>query len=274
MDILELIPLECMKYGFMKNALIGVLILSPIFGILGTMVINNKMSFFSDALGHSALTGIAIGVIFKIENPIISMLIFAILMSILIINVKRINNASVDTIIGVFSSSAVALGIVILSFNGGFNKYSTYLIGDILSITTKDLVMLFILAIMVCILWLICFNKLLLVSINTTLARSRGINVEFYEYLFTTLIAVVVTMCIQWIGVLVISSMLILPAASSRNISKNVSTYHLYSIIISIVSGISGLFISYSIGSATGATIVIISAIFFVITFFISLIKQ
>ena len=268
-----LFPFEWAQYDFMKNALLGVLLVTPMFGILGTMVVNNKMSFFSDALGHSALTGIAVGVMFGINNTLVSMLAFSILLTIAIINVKNAKTASVDTIIGVFSSSAVALGIVILSYNGGFNKYSAYLIGDLLSISNNDIFMLIISFIAVLLIWFTCFNKFLLVSINRTFARSRGVNVKFYEYIFTILVAVIVTISIQWVGILVISSMMILPAASARNISNNIRQYHIYSISIAVISGILGLFLSYHFGCATGATIVLISSVFFALTYFISLRK-
>ena len=268
-----LFPFEWVQYDFMKNALLGVLLVTPMFGILGTMVVNNKMAFFSDALGHSALTGIAVGVMFGINNTLISMLAFSILLTIAIINVKNAKTASVDTIIGVFSSSAVALGLVILSYNGGFNKYSVYLIGDLLSISNNDIFMLIISFIAVLLIWFTCFNKFLLVSINHTFARSRGVNVKFYEYIFTILVAIIVTISIQWVGILVISSMMILPAASARNISNNIREYHIYSISIAVISGILGLFLSYHFGCATGATIVLISSLFFAITYFISLRK-
>ena len=268
-----LFPFEWAQYDFMKNALLGVLLVTPMFGILGTMVVNNKMSFFSDALGHSALTGIAVGVMFGINNTLVSMLAFSILLTIAIINVKNAKTASVDTIIGVFSSSAVALGIVILSYNGGFNKYSAYLIGDLLSISNNDIFMLIISFIAVLLIWFTCFNKFLLVSINHTFARSRGVNVKFYEYIFTILVAIIVTISIQWVGILVISSMMILPAESARNISNNIRQYHIYSISIAVISGILGLFLSYHFGCATGATIVLISSVFFALTYFISLRK-
>ena len=268
-----LFPFEWAQYDFMKNALLGVLLVTPMFGILGTMVVNNKMSFFSDALGHSALTGIAVGVMFGINNTLVSMLAFSILLTIAIINVKNAKTASVDTIIGVFSSSAVALGIVILSYNGGFNKYSAYLIGDLLSISNNDIFMLIISFIAVLLIWFTCFNKFLLVSINHTFARSRGVNVKFYEYIFTILVAIIVTISIQWVGILVISSMMILPAASARNISNNIRQYHIYSISIAVISGILGLFLSYHFGCATGATIVLISSVFFALTYSISLRK-
>ncbi|PRR82629.1 metal ABC transporter permease [Clostridium vincentii] len=269
-DIIEfLLPFEWTSYTFMKNALIGVLLVTPMFGLLGTMVVNNKMAFFSDALGHSALTGIAIGVILGVSNPIWAMLGFSVILSVTIVKVKSANTASTDTIIGVFSSAAVALGIVILSFRGGFTKYSTYLIGDLLSITPKDLIILFFVLIVVLIIWMKIFNKLLLVSINHSFARSKGINVRLYEYMFTIIVAVIVTISIQWVGVLIISSMLVLPAAAARNIARNVREYTIYSVIIALVSGLSGLIISYFLGSASGATMVLVSSIFFGVTFLI-----
>jgi len=264
-----LLPFQWAHYTFMKNALFGVLLVTPMFGLLGTMVVNNKMAFFSDALGHSALTGIAIGVILGIKNPLWSMLAFSLILAVVIIKVKNVNTSSTDTIIGVFASTAVALGVVILSYRGGFTKYSIYLIGDLLSITPNDLLLLVTVCIVVIIIWVISFNKLLLVSVNQLLARSRGINVPFYEYMFTIIVAVIVTISIQWVGVLIISSMLVLPAAAARNISNNMRQYHIYSIAIALVSGLTGLILSYYSGSASGATMVLISSLFFAITFFI-----
>ena len=265
MDLL--LPFSWLQHDFMKNALLGIILITPIFGLLGTMIVNNKMAFFSDSLGHSALTGIAIGVILGINNPIWSMLFFSVLITIAILVVKEANTASTDTIIGVFSSTAVALGIVILSRNGGFNKYSVYLIGDLLSINPTDLLTLSIVFVLVIALWSLIFNRLFLASMNPSLARSRGINVRLYEYLFTMTMAVIVTISIQWVGILIISSLLILPAAASRNIAKNMRQYHVYSVLIALISGISGLILSYFWGTATGATIVLISSGFFAVTF-------
>jgi len=266
-----LLPFGWLQHEFMKNALLGVLLVTPIFGLLGTMIVNNKMAFFSDSLGHSALTGIAIGVIFGIKNPVWSMLFFSVLITIAILVVKEANTASTDTIIGVFSSTAVALGIVILSRNGGFNKYSVYLIGDLLSINPTNLLTLSIVFVLVIALWGVIFNRLLLASMNPSLARSRGINVRLYEYLFTMMMAVIVTISIQWVGILIISSLLILPAASSRNIAKNMRQYHVYSVSIALISGVVGLILSYFWGTATGATIVLLSSAFFAVTFFVKL---
>ncbi|MCO5388348.1 MAG: metal ABC transporter permease [Desulfosporosinus sp.] len=272
-----LLPFEWMQYAFMKNALLGVLLVTPIFGLLGTMIVNNKMAFFSDSLGHSALTGIAIGVIvgnifpFMEIKPIWSMLVFSVLITIAILVVKEANTASTDTIIGVFSSTAVALGLVILTRNGGFNKYSGYLIGDFLNISPSDLLTLGMVFVLVILLWVVIFNKLLLSSMNQSLARSRGIRVKQYEYLFAIIMAVIVTISIQWVGILIISSLLIIPAASSRNIAKNMRQYHIYSVLIALTSGLAGLILSYFWGTATGATIVLITSGFFALTFVMKL---
>lgn len=266
-----LLPFEWSQHIFMKNALLGVLLVTPMFGLMGTMVINNRMAFFSDALGHSALTGIAIGVLLGIKQPLWAMLLFACFFSVAIIIVKNANTASTDTIIGVFSSTAVALGIVILSLRGGFAKYSAYLIGDLLSISATDLLMLLIAFIMVLMLWFLIFNKLLLFSVNQSLAASRGLNVRLYDYLFTIIIALTVTVSIQWVGLLIINSLLVLPAAAARNVAGNMRQYHAWSVAIAVVSGLAGLILSYFWGTATGATIVVISAFFFAVTFMVKL---
>lgn len=267
-EIMEaLLPFSWIKYEFMKNALIAIIIITPLFGILGTMIVNNKMAFFSDALGHSALTGVAIGVIFGVGDTNISMLIFAIIFALLLNKIKSKNTASSDTIISVFSSLGVALGLAILSKGGNFSKYSAMLVGDILSITTEEIVLLIIVFIITVIFWILCFNKLHAISLNVTLAKSKDINVNLIDNLFVVIIALIVILSIKWVGILIINALLILPAASSRNISINIRQYHFYSIIFSMFSGVMGLIISYFNNIATGPTIVIIATIIFFITF-------
>ncbi len=258
----------------MKNAFIAILLISPLFGIVSTMIVNNKMSFFSDALGHSALTGIALGVMLGIDNYIISMMAFAIIFAIGISTIINSEISSSDTIIGVFSSAGISLGIVILSCRGSFSKYSSYLIGDILSITKQEITSLFIILIIVILIWFISFNKLIMSSLNKELALSKGVNVKLYKNIFVILIALIVTISLKWIGMLVINSLLVLPAASAKNISKNIKSYHIISVLFSMISGISGLIISYYIGTSAGASIVIISSVIFFITFFIAINKN
>lgn len=267
-NILEtLLPFEFIDYIFMKNALIAILLVTPIFAILGTMIVNNKMAFFSDALGHSALTGIALGMVLGISNMNISMILFAVVFALLLNYVKNKTSYGADTIISVFSSIAIALGLAMLAQSGNFNKYSSYLVGDILSISNTEIVYLFLAFIAVILFWYFTFNKLNVTSINTTLAKSRGVNTKKIDNIFAILIAVIVMISIRFIGILLINSLLILPAASSRNIAKNMRTYHLYSVIFSLFSGIIGLIISYYWNIPTGPMIVLISGIIYFITF-------
>lgn len=266
-SLVDSLGFEWTKYIFMKNAFLAVILIAPILGLLGTMTVSNKLAFFSDSLGHSALTGIALGVILGIQNPMWSMIAFSLLFSYAIVTVKNVNRTSTDTVIGVFSSTAVALGIVILSRGGEFSKYSNFLIGDLLGIKPSELVLLFFMLIAIVTLWVVLFNRLLLVSINSTLARSRGINTRLVEIIFTSAIAVVVAVSIKWTGLLIINSLLILPAAAARNISRNVRQYHVWSVAISLVSAIAGLILSFYWDTASGATIVLAAAVFFAATF-------
>lgn len=262
-----ILPFEWLSYNFMKNAFISILIITPLFGLTGTMIVNNSMAFFSDALGHSALTGIALGVILGISNTNISMIIFAIVFAYLLNTINSKNMVSTDTVISVFSSFSMAIGLVILSRNGNFTKYSNLLIGDILNISPNEIIYLIIIFIITLLFWYISFNKLLSISVNKSLAKSKNVNIKLIENIFTILIAIIVMLSIKWVGILIINALLILPAASSRNISINMREYHLFAILISVFSGISGLVLSYYINTATGPTIVIIASIIFFITF-------
>ena len=268
-NILEpLLTFDFMHYTFMKNAFIAILLVSPIFAMLGTMIVNNKMAFFSDALGHSALTGIALGTLLGISNMNISMIIFAIIFALLLNWVKNRTSYGADTIISVFSSISIALGLAILAQTGSFNKYSSYLVGDILNISTSEIIYLVIAFVLVLIFWTKLFNKLNAISINPILAKSKGINVKLIDNLFAVSIAIMVMLSIRWVGILLINSMIILPAASSRNIASNMRNYHVFSILFALISGISGLIISYYANNIpTGPMIVIISGIIYFITF-------
>lgn len=266
----KLLPFSWVEYNFMKNALLAILIITPLFGILGTMVINNRMAFFSDALGHSAFTGIAIGTIFGITDTNLSMVLYAIVFALLLNHIKRRKILSTDTVISVFSSLSMAIGLMILSRGGRFSNYSSLLIGDILSITMQEIGLLSIVFVITIIYWFISFNKLNSVGVNISLARSKNIKTNIIEDSFSVLIAIIVMLSIKWIGILIINALLILPAAASRNIVSNMREYHLFSIIIAMFSGVMGLILSFYLATATGPTVVIIAAIIFFITLLIS----
>lgn len=196
------------------------------------------------------------------------MVIFAVIFALLLNKINASRIASKDTVISVFSSTAIALGLVLLTKNGNYTEISNYLVGDILNIVPSEIGFLLLVGIVVILFWCFAFNKLLGMSVNQTLAKSKGIPVKLIENIFVILIAVIVMISIKWIGILIINSLLILPAAASRNISKNMRQYHLWSVVFSIVSGILGLVISYYQGISTGPTIVLVSSLIYFATFF------
>ncbi len=258
---------EWMQYSFMKHALVAILLITPLFGILGTMIVERKMAFFSDALGHSALTGIALGVVFGVSDTDRSMLLFAVAFALLLNMLSGRGMAANDTVISVFSSFSIAAGLVILSKGGNFSQYSSLLVGDILSITRTEIFYLAAILFVTLVFWAFCFNSLHAVSIHRTLAKSRRIPVRLMENLFAVLTALIVTVSIKWVGMLIINALLILPAAASRNLSQNLREYHFFSILFSMFSGVVGLLVSYFINAATGPVIVIFAAVIYFITY-------
>ena len=266
--LVELLPFEWVTLNFMKNALLAVCLMAPLFGLLSANIVTGKMSFFSDALGHSAFTGIAIGVLCGLAAPIWCAVLLAVLFALLFSVVREKTRQSADTVIGVFSSTAVALGIFIATMGGGsFTKFNAFLIGDILSVTPKEIGLLAILLMAVVFLWVLCSNRILLTTIHPQLASSRGIATRRYEMLFTAVIAVVVTLAISWVGLLVINSLMVLPAASSRNVARNMRQYVLFSVLAALVCGIGGLLVSYAVGCSTGATISLLLVLWFAVSF-------
>lgn len=263
-------PFGFLEFSFMKNALLAVILIAPIFGFAGTLVINSRLSFYSDALGHSALAGIALGTIIGLQDPILSMILFAIAFGLGISTVKNHARASTDTVIGVFSSSAIALGIALLSRSGGFAKYNRYLVGDILAIRPADIALIAATLVLLAVFYLFFFNKLLVISVNRSLAVSKGIKARLLENLFMIVIAILVTVAIKWVGILLINSLLILPASAARNIARSVRQYHVWSVAFSLFSCVVGLILSYYFDTAAGATIVLVSAAIFAATYSLS----
>ncbi len=252
-------PLEWLGYSFMRHALAAVLMLGVLYGMLGSVVVGAQMSFFSDAIGHAALTGIAIGVVLGLGNPVWAMAAFAVVLALAIVRVQRMAAASADTIIGLFMSFAVALGVVILSRGGGFAKYTRYLIGDILGISGTDLWRLAALTLSAIVFMAVSYNRISLAGFNRSLARSRGVREELWQGAFAALVAAAVTISIQWVGLLVINSLLILPAAAARNLAGDSRQYLWLAVGVGVFSGLAGLVLSYYWGTASGATIVLVA---------------
>ena len=255
------LPLEAYQYSFMKNAFLAILLLTPLLGLLGTMAVNHQMAFFSDALGHSALTGIGLGIILGLRNDLAAMLVFGIIWAILICIIKQSGSASADTVISVFSSTSVAAGLLILARGGKFAKYSALLIGDILAVTPGDLLWLLLALAGTLVFWALLYNSLLLTSVDSFLARSRGIRTRMVECAFVVMVAVAVMLSIRWVGVMLINALLILPAAAGRNVARSARQHAAWSVGIALFSGLAGLTLSYYLDTSAGASIVIVSAL-------------
>lgn len=267
-SLCQLLPWEMLQWDFMKNALLAVLIMSPLFGLLSTMIVTGRMSFFSDALGHSAFTGIAIGCICGMTAPTWMAVAFSIAFALLFSFVRSRSNQAADTLIGVFSSTAVALGIFIATLGGdSFTKYNKYLIGDILSVTAAEIGILALVLVAVLVFWVLFSNRMTLTAVHPQLAGSRGIPVGLSQTLFTTAIAVVVTLTISSVGLLILNSLLVLPGASARNVSRNLKQYHILSVLFALAAGIGGLCVSYYCGASAGASISLCLGLIFSICF-------
>ncbi len=268
--ICDLIPLEMFQWDFMRNALLAILIMAPLFGILSTMIVTGRMSFFSDALGHSAFTGIAIGCICGIAAPIWAAVLFSLIFSALFSFVRSRSNQTADTLIGVFSSASVALGIFVATLGGGsFTKYNKYLIGDILSVSPGEIGVLALVLLAVLAIWAVFSNRLTLTVVHPQLASSRNIPVNVTQGLFSAIVAVVVTLTISSVGLLILNSLLVLPGAASRNVSRNMRQYHSFSVLFALIAGILGLVASYAWGCSAGAAISLTLALVFAVTFFL-----
>ncbi len=265
--LVDLLPFEWAQPGhmfFMKNALLAVLVITPLFGILSTMVVQSRMSFFSDALGHSAFTGVAIGTLCGLARPMGAAVAFAVVFSLLFTWVRRKTALGSDTVIGVFSSTAVALGIFAATLNGGsFTKFNALLIGDILSVEPGRIALLAGVLVVILVLWACAYNTLLLSALHPALADSRGVGVFWQEAVLNAAIAVVVTLAMTWVGLLVVNSLLVLPAAAARNVAKNTRQYHLFSVLGAVACGVAGLMCSYYGGASAGAAVTLFLAAYF-----------
>lgn len=265
-----LLPLHALQFNFMKNAFLAIVLLTPLLGLLGTMAVNRQMAFFSDALGHSALTGIGIGVVLGVSSDLAAMLVFGVAWALALCWMKQHASASTDTVISVCSSTSIAAGLLILSRGGGFAKYSSLLIGDVLAVTPLDLLWLLLALVLGVVLWLVMYNGLLLTSVNASLARSRGVKTRLCDCAFMVLLAIAVMLAIKWVGVMLINALLILPAAAGRNLARNSRQHALWSMGIALVSGIAGLLCAYAWDTSAGAAIVLFAAATYALSLLVS----
>ncbi len=261
-----LLPFAWAEDLFMKRALIAVLLVGPVSAAMGVMVVNFRMAFFSDAISHSAFTGVALGVLFGID-PAYTLIGFGVLVGLMIISVRQRSALSVDTVIGVFFSFSVALGIVIISARKSLTRdLHAYLYGDVLSVAGSELLGMAILFAATAVFLFFFFNHLFLIGINERLAKAGGVRVKALEYAYALLLALVVTVSIRVIGLLLVTAMLVVPAATGRNMARSVRGMFWGSVGAGLLSGILGLAASFYWDSAAGATIILVASGLFLLS--------
>ncbi|MDP8206482.1 MAG: metal ABC transporter permease [Candidatus Electryonea clarkiae] len=268
--LLDISIFSWLEPPFMMRALFALLLLAPTCGILGVHVISRKMSFFTNTISHSTFTGIALGLLLGISTEW-STVIFGVLIAILIINLVGKSNLSVDTITGVLFSAVVSLGIVIVSAMGSVTEgFESALYGDILSVDKIDIIVIGTLLVATLVFELMGFNKLIIIAINEQMARAHGINIKLWETLLGIWVAVVILIGLRFVGLILITAMLIVPAAAGKNFSKSVGGAVGWSVIVAIVSSITGLAGSYFLNSATGPTVILAATLFFMVSLIFS----
>ena len=249
---------------FVSRALIASLAVSVIAGSLGCFVIWKRLSYFSDSISHSALLGVGLGIIIGLGINF-GLIIVGAIFAALVVALQQKDLLSNDAILGIFSHIALSIGIVVLGFVGDSNTdYFAYLFGDILSITSNDIYWIFTVMVIVLSLLVMNWKKLLLLTLNEELATAEGLNKVFYELLFMFLIALAVSVSVRIVGVLLITSLLIMPPAIARSFSKSPLIMIISSVAVSVVTVLLGLYASIEFDIATGPAIVITLGIFFV----------
>lgn len=258
---------EFLQYSFMQRALAAAALLSPLCALLGVFVISRKMSFFSDTVGHSALAGVAIGILIGLVNPTLTLLITSLLIAILILWLKENTDLVTDTIMALLFSFMMAVAIIIFSLLKGFQSdLHRYLFGDILSLGKSDIIILTFIFIAVLYLIFRYLNEFILISANEELARVCGINTKKINYIFALSLTVVVAFSIRLLGIILVTSLLVIPAAAARNISKNLRQQLLLSVAFGFLSALSGAIASYYLNLPSGPCITIVCVITFIIS--------
>ena len=262
----RLLPFAFAEPAFMKRALLALLFTAPSAAALGVPLVQHRMAFFSDAIGHSAFTGVALGVLLGV-SPSWTMVAFGAVVAVAITLVKGRTELSSDTVIGVFFSTVVALGIAIISRQKGLTRnLQAFLYGDPLAVTDAELLWMASLVLLVAVFLAFLYNRVLLMGIHEGFARTKGVRVPAVEISFALVVALVVTAAIRTVGILLVTALLVIPAASARNIARGAASALWVSVGIAVLSGFAGIAASWYLDTATGATVVLVASLCFAAT--------
>ena len=262
-----MIDLTLFQLPFFQRALITGIILGLLMAGLGVLIVLRRMSFFSDAIGHSALTGIAIGILLEV-NPFLTAFIFSLIVAASISYVRYKSNLSLDTLLGVFFSASVAVGVILVQLTPGFQAdLISFLFGDILTVSKFDVYLTLVITVVAIIITIFSGKTFIAIAFDESLAKAEGIPVATYELILLLLLASVIAVSIKLVGVVLVTAMLIIPAASAQNLTKSLTGMFIASMIISLISVVVGMTASAALNTASGPTIVLSGALIFAISF-------
>lgn len=257
--------LEILQYPFMQRALIGGIALAAIFALLGVYVLLRRMAFFAEGIAHASLGSVAVGIVFAI-NPLATALVFSIVFALIIYFVEKRYRLGSDTAIGILFTSGLAFGVLLISFKSGYQpELLSFLFGNILAINQTELLLMVIIGIAVIAFIIKYFKSLTLLSFDEETAYATGVNISFLLPALYCILAVSVVLGIKILGVVLVSALLILPASTSRLISRSFTRLVAGSVVIAEATVITGIFLSYYFNLPTGPAIVLTGALFFAV---------
>lgn len=257
-----------LNFHFLQNALITALVVGIVGGAVGCFIILRGMSLMGDAISHAVLPGVAISFILGI-NFFIGAIVFGLLASTIITYIKSNSIIKSDTAIGITFSSFLALGIILIGIANSSTDLFHILFGNILAVQDLDMWITIAVALLVLTTITIFFRPLLLTSFDPILAKSIGVKVTFYRYLLMVILTLVAVTAMQSVGTILIVALLITPAATAYLYANSLKTMILLSSGFGALASVLGLFIGYSFNIAAGSSIVLTSALLFLISFFI-----
>ncbi len=249
--------LDLFQYPFMQRALVGGIITGLMGGLLGSFTVVRQLSFFSDALGHSTLLGISLGLLLGL-SPSVVVLPFALLFAIGVNYLLEKTDLWTDALLNLIYSSSLAISIILLSLEGNYQgSIDTLLFGDILALRTTDLIVSGLL-LLGCILFIgLTLRTQMLLTLNEPLAIARGVNVSAHRMAFICLLSLVVATSIKAIGVLLVGAFVVIPACAARSLSRDFTSYILLSAGLGALSAAIGMFSSALFNLPSGPTIVV-----------------
>ncbi|MDH5473907.1 MAG: metal ABC transporter permease [Gammaproteobacteria bacterium] len=257
-----------MMDDFIIRAIVAGLLVVLVSGPLGCVVVWRRMAYFGDTLAHSALLGAALGIMFEVD-PVISVIFLGALFSTLLVVMQRNPQLSNDALLGIIAHGALALGLVLLALlqNQGMRvDLISYLLGDILAVTNNELIWMTVLVLLVAVSLSYLWKSLLSIAVHEELARSEGIAVDRVRLSFMVLMALVVAVAMKVVGILLITALLIIPAASARRFAHSPQAMALISIVFGVIAVVSGLFASMQWDSPAGPSIVVAAVMLFFVT--------